>query len=180
MGWEWLASLQSIVELLGSLIPRRIKIPPTHRGIRLRGMTKVTVLQPGLYWYWPFRSEVLVKLVAARNLSLVSQYVMTRDGKTIWVDGSVIHSIYPDDASIIRAFLETDGIEEVAAAVAMAALNELIEDTLFEELFDRQTFNRNFRQILRKKFKTYGLRVHSGNIETLASGRPILVLGNGR
>jgi len=180
MGWQWLASLQAVVELIGSLIPRRVKIPPTHRGIRLRNMTKVSVLQPGLYWFWPFMSSVSLHLVAVRPAALASQYVMTQDGKPMWVDASVLYSVGDDDESVLKAFLETAIVEEVAGTLAMAALGELIEKTTFVQLFDRDRFSKNFRDSLRIKFAEYGLKVIGGNIETLATGRPLLILGNGR
>jgi regulator of protease activity HflC (stomatin/prohibitin superfamily) len=179
MGWEWLASLQSIVDLIGKLIPRREMIPPTHRGFKFRG-DEIFVLLPGVHWYWPFRSLVLQKRVNNRLISLSSQYLMTQDGKTVWVDGSVLISNYVDRDDLIRAFVVNDDIDEIAAGISMACLNETMEATHWEEIGDRATFNKQFRRRLRKQLRPYGLKVIRANIETLATGRPILLLGNGK
>lgn len=180
MTWEWLASLQSVVELIGSLIPRRVKIAPTHRGIRYRGMTEVSVVQPGVIWYWPFRSEVQVKMVVERPIALASQYLLTKDGKPVLVDGSILYSNHLDDNNLLKAFVETDSIEEVAASVAMACINEMIEASTMAELYDRQMFNRKLRKLLRARLGAYGLKLHRGNIETLSTGFPLLAMGIGR
>jgi regulator of protease activity HflC (stomatin/prohibitin superfamily) len=179
MGWEWLASLQSIVDLIGKLIPRREMVPPTHRGLKYRG-NSIFILLPGVHWYWPYRSLVVQRPINCRLLSLSSQYLMTQDGKTVWVDGSVLVENYLDREDLIRAYVDNSDIDEIAAGISMACLNETMEETHWDKIHDRQLFNKQFRRRLRKQLRPYGLKVVRANIETLATGRPILLLGNGR
>lgn len=180
MTWEWLASLQAVVDLIGRLIPRREMIPPTHRGIKYCGMKTIKVLQPGVYWYWPWRSAIRQACVVNRLISLVAQYVTTADGKTVWVDGSILFCTYDSDDDVVRAFVETEDIDSVSAAISMACMNELMERTQWSELQDRAKFNQQWRSLLRRSLRRYGIRVKRANIETLATGKPIMVLGIGR
>lgn len=179
MGFEWLGSLTSLVELIGSLIPRREQIPFTHRGVKYAGMKVVHVLGPGNYWVWPFRSMIKQFDIMSRPISLSSQYAMTRDGTTVWIDGAVLVSMADDDDSIVKAFVHNSDISETVAAESMNAICELLSETLWEELIDRSHFNAELTKLIRTKLRKYGVRVHRAYLATLASGRPLLILGNG-
>lgn len=177
IGFEWLGSLTSMVDLITSLIPRRVQIPPTSRGVKFINMKRTIVLQPGNHWLWPFMSEVTVHAVMPRPVDLARIDVTNVEGIAFRVDASTLVSIHRDDESVIRAFVEHDEIETVIANECMNALCELVSASTSVELYDRDVFNLKFTRLIRRKLKRYGVRTHRAFIATLVTGRPILLVG---
>lgn len=177
LGFEWLASLTSLVELVGSLIPRRVQIPPTCRGIRFTGMRRTSVLQPGNHWVWPFRSEIKVYDVTSRVVDLAQQDVTSLAGVTYRVDASVIISISVLENDLLRAFVEHQNIEEVAAAECVHVLCTLINESLEDRLQDRREFDRRLTYAIKKRLRRYGIKTHRACVATLAKGLPVLLIG---
>ena len=178
-GFEWLGSLTSLIELITSLIPRRVQIAPTHRGIKFVGMRKIVVCREGNYWVWPVRSEMKVHLISARPIALAKQYVMSSEGTQYLVDGSILVSIVDSEEGIINAFVRNDEIEEICASEASNAICDLMNDSLDDELCDRDEFNVKLTRMTRRRLRKYGIRTHRAYVSSLASGRPILMLGSG-
>lgn len=183
IGLEWLGSLTSLVEFIGSLIPRHVQIPPTNRGVLYGGIfskfSRVRVLMPGSYVHWPVRSAIHSYTVTPRVIELAKQYVNSRDGIPFWVDGSLQVSVYDHEDAVVRAFVKyEDTMDGIVTSEATNAISELINESLKEELYDRNEFNKQLTLLIRRRLRKYGVQTHKAYIATLVTGRPILVLGN--
>jgi regulator of protease activity HflC (stomatin/prohibitin superfamily) len=176
-GFEWLAALTSLVELIGSLIPRRIQVPPNSRGVKFTGMKKVSVIKPGNHWVWPFRSEIKVFDIMPRTVDLAVQDVTAANDDTYRVDASILLSVYPDDNSILKAFFENTRIEDIAATEGMHVLCNLINESDKSVLHNRREFDRILTKRIRKRLKNFGLKTHRAYVATMASGMPVIILG---
>lgn len=178
MGFEWLASLGSVVELIGSLIPRRIQIAAHSRGVKYVAMKTPVVLQPGNHWLWPFRSEITVHIIKPRQVNLTYIDVTNIEGKPFRVDAAIQVSIYENDTAILQAFFEHDRIEEIIASEAQDVLCSMVATSHAEELYERLEFNARFTSLIRKRLKRYGVRTHKAYVATLVTGKPILLVGS--
>lgn len=178
MSFEWIAWLGNIIKLIGDLIPQREKIPPTHRGILYRGMTKVIIRWPGVYWYWPWRSEMHQLCICQQTLWLEEQDVTTADGKVVKCRGTVTYRIIDKEEAIIKAAVETWEITDQIDDEAMAVYCEFIGGKNFDEIQqNRSEANKELTRLVRSRLHEYGVKVVRAQLTSFATGFPLLHMG---
>lgn len=178
MGLEFLASFTNLIRLIGDLIPERIQIAPQWIGIKFQGMTKIVILREGCHWYWPIFSRVDRHFIGRSMLQLGAQYCLTKDQKTVLVDGAVDIGYYRSEKAIIKVFVSIEDVQELLCSKAMACVCDLVSRTDFADLADRDDFNERLAESIRSVFKGIGVHVYEATIETLATGRELLHIGH--
>ena len=119
-----------IFEWLGKLIPRLLIVRSTHGGVKFVGGSKVKELKPGLHVYWPVVTEVEVIPVARQTHNLVTQVLMTKDGKSIVIGAVVIYEIN----SIVDALSNNWDVSDTISDVTQMAVVNIVNGWDFAEL----------------------------------------------
>lgn len=179
MGFDWLSWLGNLIKLVGELIPQREKIPPTHRGLKYVGMTKVKTLQPGCYWYWPWRTEIHQLCIAQQTLWLEEQDVMTADGRSVKLRGTVTYRLRDDPDSLMKAGVRTWDIRDQIDDEAMAVYCAFVSCKTGEDIHQhRETVNKELTTLVRKRLKEYGVYVVRAQLTSFSTGIPLLHIGS--
>ena len=172
---ESIAWLGELSELIGSLIPRRVLIPPTHGGVKYKRMKKIIPLTSGRYWYWPFISEIHTTPITEQTIALTDHTLETKDGQTVRVHGVITYEVADVEKALVRKWDFEDSIDDEAAA----AYCTYITTKSFEYIqSDRKKVNIELTRKVRSQLNEYGIKVIRAQITTFASGVPIIHMGN--
>tara|TARA_R110000824_G_scaffold269318_2_gene457860 strand:+ start:2061 stop:2612 length:552 start_codon:yes stop_codon:yes gene_type:complete len=168
---EWLGEL---VKVIGDLIPRRILVEPTHKGVKFKGMHTTLLLLPGRYWYIPFFSTYYLMPVVKQSLYTLEQDLTTLDGQPLKLKSVVSYEITDVVTAIAKAYEVTDQIDDesmglICRYVARKTLQELMDD--------RIKMNREITRLVNSRMKEYGITVRRVQITSFISGRSILHSG---
>lgn len=88
MGW-----ISQLLDLLSRPFIWWVIIAPWEGGIRSRLGKRVTVLQPGIHWRFPFIDRVYIQSVRLRMLSDSGQTMTTKNGKVVTISIALQYSI---------------------------------------------------------------------------------------
>ena len=178
MGFEWLDWLGGLVKLVGDLIPQREKVDPTLRAVLFRNMTKIIVLPAGIYWYWPWTSEIISMPVKRQVITIGQQDVTTADNMPVKFGGMVSYEIGPTDDEIIRAFVECYLAEDSIDDEATSVFCSVIKTKTFAEIQQNpDDTNTELTRKVRSRLREYGLRTHRAQLTSFATGLPLLHIG---
>jgi regulator of protease activity HflC (stomatin/prohibitin superfamily) len=177
MGFVWLEWLGQLVKLFGDLIPQRVLVEPTHKGIKYKGMKTIVVLEPGRYWYWPFFTMVHQMAVVRVVLGLQEQKITTKDGKVVAIEGMVSYEV----TDIVKAMTKCFEVEDQIDDECMAVLCTYITKKTFDEIQTRRTaVNKGLTEAIRTRMLEYGINVIRVQLTTFATGVPIVHIGNNK
>lgn len=175
MTLEWLAWLGDTIKIIGDLVPRRILINPSEKGVKFKGMTKVVILEPGRYWYWPFFTQVRLETAALQTLTLGEQTLVTKDGTAITIDSSILFNIENFEIAATKFHSYLNQIDDDARNVVSLYISNLnFKEDMVGNL-DLVTKRLTFR--IRKKLEKYGIRVSRFQLTSIATGIPIMHIG---
>lgn len=86
-------SIGRLIESLGDLIPRIRQVYPFERALRFTRGKHYSILEPGLYWYWPVIQSIEKLTVVPTAIDIPIQVVSTGDGTSYAVALSVVYTI---------------------------------------------------------------------------------------
>lgn len=165
--FEWIGKL---AEWLAAWIPRWVVVPVTHAGVKSEGFflparwrrfdgdLRVTLLGPGLHWYWPATSDVWQFPVVFQTDNLPSQTIETADGVSIALGGMVSYTI--EDAVALRTRCHSP--VKAIAAICLPAIHRVACKMEWAALKDEQrkgTLVTKLRNEARKDLEPLGVRV---------------------
>lgn len=168
---EWLGEL---VKVIGDLIPRRILVEPTHKGVKFKGMHTTLLLLPGRYWYIPFFSTYYLLPVVRQSLYTLEQDLMTVDGEPLKLRSVVSYEITDVVTAIAKAYEVTDQIDDETMGLIC---RYTARKTLKELMDDRTKMNREITGLVNRRMKEYGITVKRVQITSFISGMSILHTG---
>src|SRR5690606_24678799 len=119
---------------IGDLIPVRVLIEPTHRGVKYKNMKKIIVLNPGIHWYIPFFTVVHTICVVKQTLDFSIQDVITKDDKPIKVKGSITYTI----SDVEKALVECECLENEIDDESMAVICDYLTSVNLDDLGNRK------------------------------------------
>jgi regulator of protease activity HflC (stomatin/prohibitin superfamily) len=163
---------QFLTTLLG-IIPRLVIIRTTHQGVRFKCGKTAKAMKPGLHWYWPVTTQIEILPVARQTNSLPSQVLMTKDGQTIVVAGSVVYTV--NDMLLAYGSLNYD-VNLTLDDVARSALVEIVAKTTLADL--QAGIIGEFTKLCRRRLKQYGIGVHKAYLTDLCPCRVYRLVGN--
>ena len=177
--FEWITWLGNLIKLIGDLIPVREKVPPTHRGLLFKKMQEIKVHEPGIYWYWPWRSEYHQVCIAQQTLYLEEQKLTTADGQTVFVQGTITWKIFPDEEAIRKSSVYTWEIENQIDDEARGIYCDFIESRTFDEIHGNQDKSRDdLTKMMVERMSEYGVKVVRAQMLSFANGFPLLHIGS--
>lgn len=125
LGW-----LGEFIQWILEWIPRYEIIRFNERGVKYTSGRKPKQLNPGIRWYWPLVSEIVLHEVARMVVNVTPLTLETKDGKPATV-GMVVTGHIVD---IVRYEVENADADESMAEVARAGLREIVTGHTWEEL----------------------------------------------
>lgn len=168
-GW-----LGRIMEFIGAFFPRLVIVKSTHGGVAFVRGRNPRLIRPGLIFYWPLWTEVILYPIVRQSLNLPSQTVTTKDGKTITISTVIVYEV----ADILKALTVQWDLNETLRDISMAAVREYAQGASFAELRGKETLA--LRDTIKKRVTPYGIRTLNAWVTDLAQTKVItLVTPNG-
>jgi regulator of protease activity HflC (stomatin/prohibitin superfamily) len=169
------AWIGQIVEWFGQFFPRWILVRTTHGAVKFVRGWKTSPLGPGLHFYWPATTEILVYPTARQAVDLRTQTVMTTDGKVFVVGGLIVYEV----VDIVAALAKTYDTDATIKDVAMSAFHDALVKLSWVDIRTAQEFgtlNLRIRKRVRKELKPYGVKVIKVTITDLAPTRVLKLI----
>lgn len=125
MGW-----LGEFVQFVASFVPRVKIVRANERGVRYRMGDGPTEVTPGLTWYWPWQTSIVVHHVARCVLELRSVSLETSDGVKVQVGMVVTYHI----TDVVKYEVDNFDTESSMAEQGIAALRQAIMKSRWDEI----------------------------------------------
>ena len=165
--FAWLGSL---MDWLGSLVPRWRIVRFTHGGVKFVHGKDVQEVKPGIVWYWPAVTELLIIPTARTTVNLLSQTVSTADDKSVLVSAMLVLEV----RNTVKLLGATHDPDELIADIALAAIYEALSGLTWAELKEKQKtrgLDRILRLDTRAQLEKYGVWVAEAMLTDLAPCR---------
>lgn len=166
------AWLSQLIEWVGKLIPRWVIVRSTHGGVKfVHGLTIKKVV-PGIAWYWPAVTEIVIIPTARTTVNLMSQTVSTADDKPIVLSGMLVLEVR-DPVKLLSA---THDVDEMIADIALACIYEAICGLTWAEIKAWQKsgeLDKTLRLDTRRALEKYGVWVAEAMLTDLSPCRVV-------
>lgn len=169
LGW-----IGQIVEWFGQFIPRWTIIKTTHAGVKFARGWKVSALAPGIHWYWPATTEMVIYPVARQANDLRSQTLETSEGTTVVASAVIVYEVNDVEALIAHTYDADNTIAEIALSTVQDVLTQLTWDQASS--MKRRVLNTMLKNSSQKVLKPYGVTVLNMNLTDLARCQVLKVL----
>lgn len=178
---EALAWVGEVAAWLGRWFPRWDVCPPTHAGVRFRGRffrsgIETRSIVPGLYWWWPARTEVVTIPVARQSVDLPSQSLDTRDGKSVLVSATLVIEIADPVKALTSNVDVVDTVREIGAAGTVDSVVGRTSAQL-RTAFAEGDVDQEILKAARGLLRRYGVRVIDARLTDCAHHSVVRVEG---
>ena len=160
-----------IIEYFGEFILRWQVVPVTHGGVSFVKGKKVEIIEPGIYWYWPFRTEFTIIPVVRQSIDLPNQTLTTSDSFPITIAAVIVYEI----TDVVKALTSQWDLDETLQDISCAAVREYTVPRTFEEL--RIGDDAILKDTIKKRLQRYGVGVRDAWVTDLAITKVITVVG---
>lgn len=150
--FSWLGKLAG---WLGKLIPKIGICRATHGGVKFVRGKNVKEVKPGLYLYWPLTTEVVIVPVARQTLNLVSQVLVTKDGKSVTAGAVVVYKI----SNVVDALSKNWDVDHSIGDITQSAIVETITKLTLSELMVNARVVKELTARVSKELTEFGLDV---------------------
>lgn len=152
-GW-----IGTIFEFMLDLVPRLEICRANHAGVRFKRGKIVSEVVPGLYWYWPLVTEIVLLPTARQTLNLPAQKLTTKDGVTVAVEGAVVYQVRNIKQALVDTWDHDDTISDVALKVLVSHVCRRSFDDFREDLAD-DAGQKALTAACHDELKPFGVRV---------------------
>lgn len=171
LGW-----IGELIHWITNLIPRWAIVNKTHKGVAFVRGKHVREINPGMLFYWPFWTELLLYPVVRQSLNLPSQTLTTQDGYPVTISAVIIYKI--DDIKV--ALAEQWDLSETIQDLSMAAVRETVSDTEFDSLMDNwRDVDTMLKEQINSTLKEYGVDIMDARITDFAQTKVVTLIGGG-
>jgi regulator of protease activity HflC (stomatin/prohibitin superfamily) len=170
LGW-----VGQVFEWLGAFVPRWAILDVTEGAIKyVRGQPRYVA--PGqIMWWWPVLTKVVPYPVVRQTDRLETQTMVTKDGKTFVVSGTITYSV--DDLMLLVP--TTHSPIATVTELSMTAIHDVCADMEWTELQTEQrrgTLKTKLKNAAQRQLREYGVRVLELRLNSLATARVIRLL----
>jgi regulator of protease activity HflC (stomatin/prohibitin superfamily) len=168
--------LSDIILALLEIVPRRVIVRSTHRGVKWRMRRGPVEMKPGLRIWWPLLSEIEVIPVARQTLNTSTQALMSKDAQQVVAGGVVVYSIQ----DIVRAIGERNyDVDETVNDISQAAIVEVITAWDLCDLLENihGQVEEDLTATCRRQLRQYGVYVHRAALTDFSQCRSLNLLG---
>jgi len=171
--FQWLSD---IVLALLEIVPRRVIVRSTHRGVKWRMHRGPVEMKPGLRIWWPLLSEIEVIPVARQTLNTSTQALMSKDAQQVVAGGVVVYSIQ----DVVRAIGERNyDVDDTVNDISQAAIVEVITAWDVHDLLENihGQVEEDLTATCRRQLRQYGVYVHRAALTDFSQCRSLNLLG---
>lgn len=164
------AWIGQIAEWIGQFFPRWVIVRSTHGGVKWVRGHRVVPLEPGIHFWWPVTTELLIYPTARQSTNLRGQTLVTKDDKAILVSGLIVYEVSDIEALVGQTFEPDDTIEEITLGV----INRVCCRKTWRELRDDHESGKLDKELLhrtRQALAPYGVKVLRTALTDLAPCR---------
>lgn len=168
--------LNDIILALLEIVPRRVIVRATHRGVKWSLWRGPKEMCPGLRLWWPLITEIEVIPVARQTLNTQTQALMTKDGQQVVAGGVVIYSI----SDIVKAIGERNyDVDETVNDISQAAIVDVITSWELYDLLENINGKAevDLTETCRRQLRQYGVYVHRAALTDFSQCRSLNLLG---
>lgn len=148
-------------------------VDANEQAIVLKWGVLERVLDPGRHFYWPFVYRSVVDTVVPRLYEMVSQSLVTADGKPV-AAGVVITAKIRD---IAKSLLEVENVDSAIQDATQATLAELVMESNWDFLRTPEFADRLTAACRKQAFK-YGVEIIRVRLHELAPLRTFRLIGS--
>lgn len=171
LGW-----IGAIFEWLGRFLPRWDLVRANEKGVKYLPGGRTKVLEPGIRWYWPATTEVVVAPVCRQVLNAQGQALMTKDHKPVYASGLVIYSVEDIHIFLVDNFDAEASLDDV---LQTAIRNAIVTRTFDEIQEDLAEINRLLTRETKKVLRDFGVKVEAARLTEFSLSQVFNVVGNG-
>lgn len=163
LGW-----IGDVARWLLALIPRLLIVEATHAGVAFVWGKKIKPLPPGLHFYWPVTTKVLIAPIKRQTANLDTQYLVTDDGRPVGVAGILVYEV----SDIVKLLTECWDYEETIRDMAMAAIKDVVVSHALDELLEQSSeLEEELEETLRPELEHFGINVIRLTLSDLAPAK---------
>ena len=177
LGW-----IGELVAWLVSWFPCMAICRKTHGGVKFVHGSKIVMIKPGLYWYWPITTEVETIVVVRQTLNLPPQRLTTKDDQVVSIAVVILYVV--DD--VIKALVDSADYDDMAEDIAGRSVADIVAQTDYDDLRLKQRDMENAMvRRCRTDLRPFGLYVEKCRITDFArtqmlsvDGPPMIVMSS--
>jgi len=128
------AWLSELVNWFGKFFPRLKIVRKTHEGIAFVHGYRTKHLLPGLVWWWPLVTEIVVIPVVRQLSHLAPQTLCTKDGRTVVCGGIIIYLV----TDIEQYLVNNEDAAEAIAEISLAVVRSVVVTHTFSEIQEKR------------------------------------------
>lgn len=177
LGW-----IGAIIEWIGKFFPRFATLEMNQGALKTEGFflpprfrrfkddCRITVMGPGLHWWWPATTTFERYPTAYQTDNLPSQTIETPDGATVTVGGMISYRI--TNLGLLLPFCHEP--IKVIQTVTLPAIHQVVCRLPWAELQEQQrkgTINTKLRNEAKKRLAEFGIEVSDVELTDLARAR---------
>ena len=147
--FSWLGDL---MRLIGSLFPRWLHVDQSEIAASWTRGREPVVLSPGLVWYWPFWTRVVI---ASSQEHSITASAIVGGAKVVCV---VVYSLFDSDQGVRNALVK---VEDVHAMIPQVVRAVLADYAAVHTMDDRAEANAELEALVRKRLLACGAKVRS-------------------
>ena len=165
-----LSWLGDIFETLIRLFPHLKIVKLTQGGLKLRRGCEVTVLTPGLWWYWPLITTIDVVTTVRDTIDLNGQTFTTKDGKSVLASGMVMYTV----ADVQKLLTTAPDYANTICDVAMNCIHDVMIQYEWEQIrngINDGSLGKELKRAAQKELRSFGVEIISLGLKDLAPVR---------
>jgi regulator of protease activity HflC (stomatin/prohibitin superfamily) len=169
---DWIGN---VVETILKCLPHLRIIKLTQGGVKMRRGNEITVLTPGLWWYWPIITTIDVVTTVRDTVDLNGQTFTTKDNKSVLTSGMVMFTVTDVEKLLTSAPDYTNTICDVS----MNVIHDVMIQYSWEDLragIMNGTINKELRKEAQKELAPFGIKIISLGLKDLAPVRVLKIV----
>ncbi len=170
-----LAWIGQIASWLGAFIPRWTILDTTEGGVLFVRGWKAKAIGPGVHWYWPVTTTIVLYPTARQADNLRTQTLVTTDDKVVVVGGMIVYEV----KNVLTLLSTSHSAATTIKDLALTALHDVCCRLSWEELKAEQrkgTLDTKLRRAAQDALSSYGVTVLKVMLTDLAPTRVIKLL----
>lgn len=177
LGW-----IGQLIEWVGRFFPRWTVLDKTQGAVKSEGFflparfrkfkddVRVTVLGPGLHWWWPATTVMEAYPIAFQTDNLPSQTIETTDNISVTVGGMISYRVSDLGKLLPRCHSAVKAIQ----TVTLPAIHQIVCRMTWQQLKEEQrkgTLNTKLRNATQKRLAEFGIEVDEVALTDLVKAR---------
>lgn len=171
LGW-----IGAIFEWFGQFFPRWDLVRANEQAVKYLPGGRTKVLDPGIYWYWPVTTEVVVHPVCRQVLDSQPQTLMTKDNKPVYVAGIVIYKITDLHTYLVENYDAEANLDDILQTAVRKAVVARDFDKIQE---GRADMDNVLTREAQKALADFGVEVEAARLTDFSLARVANIVGNG-